>query len=826
MLFQDAMEVFDLAFMFINGDSKTIYLVRLIKAIAVFNASLHEEAILFVQKLAAYPDADTLAYRVVQAFLYVQLGTNALEDARHDEAARHFTAAINTGAFSSERTIQSRYEIFVVLFGWDLKSLWGTANQKRCYALLRAGRLAEARGAYQYMIDMGDEITKTTYRDSHIAFEQECCTLYSSNGDDALAAKDYDKSIELYSAAIDLDSTNDSIFAKRCTAKLGKMLWEDALIDVQKVIELNPSSYVGYELKHAALFGARQYDDATAAFEIMQSKLNNAPDTELRRENITLSEAESAIREVIDALVESTPHRLLNTLTWGLYDWEAQIDVFKTSVEYKELLSLTMKRTNLRKEHIEQVVERHFRYVMLSHMWEENEPLLHDIHGRDIHGKKTFGSSGGITKLKSFCKTARDAGYRWAWVDTCCIDHTNNVEVQQSVNSMFVWYRHAALTIVYLSDVPPSSKSGALAMSVWNTRGWTVQEFLASEVVLFYQKDWTLYLDDRSPNHKNSAAIMRELEDATGIDSRALVNFHPGMRGAREKLQWASARVTTLPEDMAYSLFGIFGVRLPVIYGEGKQHALRRLLQEIVAQSGDITALDWVGKSSEFNSCLPADITSYKMPAWTSLSSPEDEIQAAVFSLRNTVPAELASALYTSLDNLYPPRFAPRSLHLPGIVFPVTEIRQRRNQDHANTYEVQARGLNDQLITTEDTLMQFSLSKPLRQKFLLVRPWDRSLLDLDLPDLSDTVSANDLFPLVSPLRDSLGESLGENEDSKSYQQALRLIVRLGQPFSAFLLAQQRGGEYKRIASDYNIIAQVKDMASVNDMMDVRTLEIL
>ncbi|KAG1843657.1 hypothetical protein C8R48DRAFT_678697 [Suillus tomentosus] len=51
--------------------------------------------------------------------------------------------------------------------------------------------------------------------------------------------------------------------------------------------------------------------------------------------------------------------------------------------------------------------------------------------------------------------------------------------------------------------------------------------------------------------------------------------------------------------------------------------------------------------------------------------------------------------------------------------------------------------------------------------------------------------------------------------------ALRLVVRLGQPFDAFLLAQQRIGEYKRIASDYNIIAQVKDIASV-DNMDVGT----
>jgi hypothetical protein len=40
------------------------------------------------------------------------------------------------------------------------------------------------------------------------------------------------------------------------------------------------------------------------------------------------------------------------------------------------------------------------------------------------------------------------------------------------------------------------------------------------------------------------------------------------------KLQWASTRVTALQEDMAYSVFGIFGVHLPVIYGGGGQNAL------------------------------------------------------------------------------------------------------------------------------------------------------------------------------------------------------------------------------------------------------------
>jgi hypothetical protein len=66
-------------------------------------------------------------------------------------------------------------------------------------------------------------------------FKQECRTLYTRSGDSALSSKDYDKAIELYSAAIDLDSASDIIFASRCNAKLGKMLWEDALVDAQKV---------------------------------------------------------------------------------------------------------------------------------------------------------------------------------------------------------------------------------------------------------------------------------------------------------------------------------------------------------------------------------------------------------------------------------------------------------------------------------------------------------------------------------------------------------------------------------------------------------------
>ncbi|KAG0694713.1 WD40-repeat-containing domain protein [Suillus ampliporus] len=490
-------------------------------------------------------------------------------------------------------------------------------------------------------------------------------------------------------------------------------------------------------------------------------------------------ETERLIWKVIDAQLEDTPLCLLNTLTGRLCNREAQINAFGTSAEYKQLWSLP---ADLRMDRIKEVVGMYFRYVMLSHRWEGKEPLLQDIQDKVVYDLNALD---GIAKLQSFCKIAH--------------------------------------YVTQLHMFPPSSKSGALANSAWNTRGWTVPEFLAPKVILFYQQDWTLYLDDNSPNHKDSAAIMRELEDATGIDAPALVAFQPGMGGAREKLRWASTRVTTRPEDIAYSLFGIFGVHLPIIYGEKKHNALGRLLQEIVARSGDVSALDWVGKSSEFNSCLPADITSYQDPPCILSSPSERRIQTLISSLQNTVVIESASKLYTMLDSLSSPRFANCRLHLPCIVFPVTDIRRRQGEEE-ETYGVKADGLHDLLITTEDKLIPFSHSRPIRQTFLLVRPWNRDLLDL--PDYTDdSLNVDDSPLLESPLQGS-PRSSHELGDSEAHSRALRLIARLGQQFSAILLVQHRSGEYKRIASDHDIIVQVKDMASMPDITEIRTLEIL
>ncbi|KAG2367127.1 hypothetical protein BDR07DRAFT_1272937 [Suillus spraguei] len=663
------------------------------------------------------------------------------------------------------------------------------------------------------------------------------CVAISPNGK-LLVDGDHVGNLRLWSIENTLSAAfmkDSSYFARRSKVMLGQDLYAEALSDAQKVIELDPSSHLGYELKHAALLGAQRYDDAFEAFTMMLSKLDDATDPQirsLREQYASRSKIDDAIRQAIHIQLENAPLRLINTSTGRLCNRDAQINAFMESTECKELLQSSNMHGPLQTVLIKEAVAKYFGWVMLSHRWGIKEPLLHDIQDRNIYNLDPVRT---VVKLQKFCEVARDAGYHWAWSDTCCIDQNNNVELGKSVNSMFIWYHYSALTIVYLSDVLPSSESGALANSIWNTRGWTVQEFLAPKIILFYQADWSLYLDRRSRNHKQSVSIMGELERSTGINAQALVDFRPGTRDAREKLQWASTRITTLQEDIAYSLFGIFGVHLPVIYGERKQNALGRLLQEIIAHSGDITALDWVGQSSTFNSCLPADISSYKAPPCTLSFPSEDEIQDSVSMLRKDVTVESASKLYTTFENLSVPRFANARLQLPCIAFPLTEVRRRPSQDGVRcfTYDVKADDLQNLLIITEDKLVQFSPARRIRQTFLLIRPWTRHLLELpdfaELPDVDGQSSVEDGWSgPESPLYDSPPMSPGEQGtvDLESSRRAFRLIVHLGQPFSALLLAQQHGGEYKRIASDNNIIAQVRDATSVDDMMDVRMLEIL
>lgn len=140
--------------------------------------------------------------------------------------------------------------------------------------------------------------------------------------------------------------------------------------------------------------------------------------------------------------------------------------------------------------------------------------------------------------------------------------------------------------------------------SNWWTRGWTRQELLAPRSVIFYDQDW-IEIGTRS-------GLQRHIELVSGIDSKYLGGGSLSDANVAEKMPWAASRVTTREEDMAYCLLGIFGVNMPLIYGE-RANAFRRLQLEIIGRSDDETTFAWEWHDDQDHGRQPA--TPFTQPA-------------------------------------------------------------------------------------------------------------------------------------------------------------------------------------------------------------------
>ncbi|KAI5989371.1 hypothetical protein EDD15DRAFT_2579400 [Pisolithus albus] len=507
--------------------------------------------------------------------------------------------------------------------------------------------------------------------------------------------------------------------------------------------------------------------------------------TSLSAPGVTHIDVNQTIRGFAFETLKTLPTRLLHTHSGVLCNRDAQISHFMRSSQHAQLLSACRtcppdQQTKL----IHTTVSGYFQFVTFSHRWNIDEPLLRNVEGHSIYDMST---GGGFGKLQAFCLRACEQNYLWAWSDTCCIDKDSSAELQEAIGSMFAWYRRSALTIVYLSDIP---NTGSFGTSEWFRRGWTLQELLAPQTILFYTQNWSLYKNLAVSNHKVDVGVMEELEKATGIESRFLTGFSPGMDNARSRLQWASSRCTTRPEDVAYSLFGIFDLHLPVLYGESAEKALGRLLAEIISQSGDITVLEWVGEASPFHSCFPADINSYQTLPFSPSQLHAEESSEAIN--QQSASSTALRKLYRLLARSPLPQFINRRLILPSIAHRVTAIRLlgAGPLTPSYTYEIRASGLRPLEIALPDKLEDAAMKQGALQ---LVRPWHSKLLS----------------PSAEP--DAMTEK--------------QLFSTLERPFHALLLIQLPHNEYKRIASSSLIVAEPVDSSGVLQSK-VRTLNIV
>ncbi|KAK9425006.1 putative HET-domain-containing [Seiridium unicorne] len=228
-------------------------------------------------------------------------------------------------------------------------------------------------------------------------------------------------------------------------------------------------------------------------------------------------------------------------------------------------------------------------YAILSHTWGETEVTFNDM----LEGERE--SHSGWSKIKRCCSRAAADGHEYVWTDTCCIDKSGISELSEAINYMFRWYEQAETCYAFLEDVPRKYQGLAPGPSdvwvpwIWHfrksrffTRGWTLQELLAPRYLVFLDKSWDAI--------GSREAWADEVCAATGITSEQQSNFMEAC--VATKLSWAATRKTASVEDRAYSLLGLLGVNMPLIYGEGERSFIR-LQEELIRRSADETIFAW-----------------------------------------------------------------------------------------------------------------------------------------------------------------------------------------------------------------------------------------
>ncbi|KAF1993262.1 hypothetical protein P154DRAFT_477909 [Amniculicola lignicola CBS 123094] len=267
-------------------------------------------------------------------------------------------------------------------------------------------------------------------------------------------------------------------------------------------------------------------------------------------------------------------------------------------------------------------------YAILSHTWGPDgsevlfEEMTHDLRSSPVAARP------GYRKIVMTCNIARDVyDLSWAWVDTCCIDKRSSAELSEAINSMFRWYQEAIVCFAVIEDLDKDPNSFPKAR--WFTRGWTLQELIAPKKLMFYDKWWEC--------RGSRTEWGEEIEEITGIsldvlEGRLALNDIP----VATRMHWASSRVTTREEDIAYCLMGIFDINMAMLYGEGPK-AFIRLQEEIIKQTPDLSIFGWIDSTAHesMHTGILASSPSYFQDRTMALLPIDDVSQTTEFSDTN-----------------------------------------------------------------------------------------------------------------------------------------------------------------------------------------------
>ena len=234
-------------------------------------------------------------------------------------------------------------------------------------------------------------------------------------------------------------------------------------------------------------------------------------------------------------------------------------------------------------------------YAILSHTWEDDEVSFADVEQGNAECKA------GYTKIRRSCQQSTSQGLEYIWIDTCCIDKSSSAELSEAINSMYSWYKKATICYAYLADVPATLGSAIekadFANSRWFKRGWTLQELIGPSNIVFFSREWI--------EIGTKATLCQDISTITGISISILTDTTSNKSSLEstsiaKRMSWASKRMTTRTEDIAYCLMGLFDVNMPLLYGEGEK-AFIRLQEEIIKYSDDQSLFAWTDPTAAAN---------------------------------------------------------------------------------------------------------------------------------------------------------------------------------------------------------------------------------
>ena len=235
------------------------------------------------------------------------------------------------------------------------------------------------------------------------------------------------------------------------------------------------------------------------------------------------------------------------------------------------------------------------KYAILSHRWGKDEVTFQQLDSTQWRTSNLYTEP--MKKIRDACKKAREreTPLDWLWVDTCCIDKTNNVELASALNSMFEWYFSAAVCYGYLYDVKWVASGRQISESTdpervgkesaWFERGWTLQELLAPQNMEFYDAGWN-FMGTR----KNLADLLHQRTHIAEKYLTGASNFRAA--SVVTKMSWMAGRTVYLIEDIAYSILGILNITMEIRYGEGVK-AFMRLQRTLMESSPDESLFAW-----------------------------------------------------------------------------------------------------------------------------------------------------------------------------------------------------------------------------------------